>query len=384
MARKSTKKQPEAPQVNIGAEIFSALRDLEKAKGIPVDYMVERLKQALANAYRKDREDHRDVPGENVVVGLSEEGLTMHQIKTVVDDLWDVALEIHIDAARKYNPDLQVGDTVAIPIDIQKFGRIAAQTAKQVVIQGIREAERGMVYESYSSKAQELLTGTVLRIDPTGDIFVRVGQGNEQQDAVLRVSEQIPGEKYEPDDLIRVYVLEVHRANRGPLVHVSRTHPNLVRRLFELETPEIAEGQVEVRNIAREAGSRSKMAVRATMEGIDPVGACVGPRGGRVGAVVDELGGEKIDIVVWSEDPCEYVKAALSPADVVSVTLVPGQKACRVIVPDDQLSLAIGKEGQNARLAARLTGYKIDIKPASQAEEAVEAEVEVETEEVAE
>ena len=389
MARKSTKKQPEAPQVNIGAEIFSALRDLEKAKGIPVDYMVERLKQALANAYRKDREDHRDVPGENVVVGLSEDGLTMHQIKTVVDDLWDVALEIHIDAARKYNPDLQVGDTVAIPIDIQKFGRIAAQTAKQVVIQGIREAERGMVYESYSSKAQELLTGTVLRIDPTGDIFVRVGQGNEQQDAVLRVSEQIPGEKYEPDDLIRVYVLEVHRANRGPLVHVSRTHPNLVRRLFELETPEIAEGQVEVRNIAREAGSRSKMAVRATMEGIDPVGACVGPRGGRVGAVVDELGGEKIDIVVWSEDPCEYVKAALSPADVVSVTLVPGQKACRVIVPDDQLSLAIGKEGQNARLAARLTGYKIDIKPASQAEPEVEAEDEeevelIETEEITE
>ena len=368
MARKSTKKQPEAPQVNIGAEIFSALRDLEKAKGIPVDYMVERLKQALANAYRKDREDHRDVPGENVVVGLSEEGLTMHQIKTVVDDLWDVALEIHIDAARKYNPNLQVGDTVAIPIDIQKFGRIAAQTAKQVVIQGIREAERGMVYESYSSKAQELLTGTVLRVDPTGDIFVRVGQGNEQQDAVLRVSEQIPGEKYEPDDLIRVYVLEVHRANRGPLIHVSRTHPNLVRRLFELETPEIADGQVEVRNIAREAGSRSKMAVRATMEGIDPVGACVGPRGGRVGAVVDELCGEKIDIVVWSEDPCEYVKAALSPADVVSVTLVPGQKACRVVVPDDQLSLAIGKEGQNARLAARLTGYKIDIKPASQAD----------------
>ena len=384
MARKSTKKQPEAPKVNIGAEIFSALRDLEKAKGIPVDYMVERLKQALANAYRKDREDHRDVPGENVVVGLSEEGLTMHQIKTVVDDLWDVALEIHVDAARKYNPDLQVGDTVAIPIDIQKFGRIAAQTAKQVVIQGIREAERGMVYESYSSKAQELLTGTVLRIDPTGDIFVRVGQGNDQQDAVLRVSEQIPGEKYEPDDLIRVYVLEVHRANRGPLVHVSRTHPNLVRRLFELETPEIAEGQVEVRNIAREAGSRSKMAVRATMEGIDPVGACVGPRGGRVGAVVDELCGEKIDIVVWSEDPCEYVKAALSPADVVSVTLVPGQKACRVIVPDDQLSLAIGKEGQNARLAARLTGYKIDIKPASQAEEVVEAEVEAEVEEIAE
>ena len=377
MARRNAKKQPEAPKVNIGVEIFESLRELEKIKGIPVDYMVERLKQALTNAYRKDREDRRDVPADNVVVSLSEEGLSMHVVKTVVEELEDVALEIHVDTARRYNPSLNPGDTVAIPVDIQKFGRIAAQTAKQVVIQGIREAERGVVYESYSSKAQELLTGTVLRIDPTsGDMFVRIGQGNEQSDAVLRSGEQIPGESYKEGDLIRIYVLEVHKPGRGPLVHVSRTHPNLVRRLFELETPEIAEGQVEVRNIAREAGSRSKMAVRATMEGIDPVGACVGPRGGRVGAVVEELHGEKIDIVVWSEDPCEYVRAALSPADVISVTLVPGQKACRVIVPDDQLSLAIGKEGQNARLAARLTGYKIDIKPASQAEPVEEAEEE--------
>ena len=367
MARR-TKKTPEAPKVDIGAEIFASLRDLEKIKGIPVDYMVERLKQALTNAYRKDREDHRDIPAENVVVDLSEKGLSMHQIMTVVDDVWDDGVEIHIDAARNINPNVQLGDNVSVPVDIQKFGRIAAQTAKQVVIQGIREAERGMVYESYSSKAQELLTGTVLRLDPSGDLFVTIGQGNEKHDAVLRASEQIPGETYGPGDLIRVYVLEVHKANRGPLVHVSRTHPNLVRRLFELETPEIENGDVEVRNIAREAGSRSKMAVRAVTEGVDPVGACVGPRGGRVGAVVEELHGEKIDIVVWSEDPCEYVKAALSPADVISVSLVPGQKACRVIVPDDQLSLAIGKEGQNARLAARLTGFKIDIKPASQAE----------------
>ena len=374
--RKNAKKKAETPEVNIGAEIFASLRELEKIKGIPVDYMVERLKQALTNAYRKDREDHRDVPAENVVVNISEEGLTMHQIKTVVEDLEDLALEIPLDAARRINPSLKVGDTVAIPVDIQKFGRIAAQTAKQVVIQGIREAERGVVYESYSSKSQELLTGTVLRIDPsTGDMFVRIGQGNEQNDAVLRASEQIPGETYHEGDLIRVYVLEVHKATRGPLVHVSRTHPNVVRRLFELETPEIADGDVEIRNIAREAGSRSKMAVRATKEGIDPVGACVGPRGGRVGAVVEELHGEKIDIVVWSEDPCEYVRSALSPADVLSVTLVPGQKACRVVVPDDQLSLAIGKEGQNARLAARLTGYKIDIKPASQVEMQEEEEV---------
>ena len=367
--RKNAKKKPEAPKVDIGAEIFASLRELEAIKGIPVEYMVERLKQALTNAYRKDREDRRDVPAENVVVDLSEKGLKMHIIKTVVEELEDTALEIHIDAARNMDPNAQLGDSISIPVDIQKFGRIAAQTAKQVVIQGIREAERGVMYESYSSKSQELLTGTVFRMDPgTGDLFVHIGQGNDKSDAVLRASEQIPGETYQPGDLIRVYVLEVHKATRGPLVHVSRTHPNVVRRLFELETPEIADGHVEIRNIAREAGSRTKMAVRATMEGVDPVGACVGPRGGRVGAVVEELKGEKIDIVVWSEDPCEYVRAALSPADVISVTLVPGQKACRVLVPDDQLSLAIGKEGQNARLAARLTGYKIDIKSASQAE----------------
>ena len=367
MARKNAKKQPEAHKIDC-AEIFASLKDLEKIKGIPVEYMTERLKQALANAYRKDREERKDVPADNVVVDLSEHGLSMHVVKTVVEEVEDTTIEIHIDAAKNYNPSAQLGDTVSIPVDVEKLSRIAAQTAKQVVIQGIREAERGMVYESYADKARELLTATITRIDPNGNIFVRVGQGNEASDAVLRASEQIPGESYAEGQLLRVYVLEVRQTNRGPMVHVSRTHPNLVRRLFELETPEIAEGQVEIRNIAREAGSRTKMAVRAAMEGIDPVGACVGPRGGRVSAVVEELCGEKIDIVVWSEDPCEYVKAALSPADVISVTPVSGQKACKVIVPDDQLSLAIGKEGQNARLAARLTGYKIDIKPASQAE----------------
>ncbi|MDY3771479.1 MAG: transcription termination factor NusA [Candidatus Faecousia sp.] len=368
MARK-TKAAKQEPQIDVGAEIFASLRELEKLKGIPVDYMVERLKQALANAYRKDREDHRDVPADNVVVNLDEHGLSIHLVKTAVEEVEDTALEIQIDAARNYQENAQVGDQIHIPVDYQKFGRIAAQTAKQVVIQGIREAERGVMYESYSSKAQELLTGTVSRIVPgTGDVIVRVGQGNEMSDALLRKDEQIPGETYVEGQLLRVYVLDVRRADRGPMVQVSRTHPNLVRRLFELETPEIAEGQVEIRNIAREAGSRTKMAVRAAMEGVDPVGACVGPRGDRVNAVVEALNGEKIEIVVWSEDPCEYIKAALSPADVLSVTLVPGQKACRVVVPDDQLSLAIGKEGQNARLAARLCGnYKIDIKSASQA-----------------
>ena len=376
MARK-TKAVKQEPQVDVGAEIFASLRELEKVKGIPVEYMVDRLKQALTNAYRRDREDHKDLPADNVVVNLDEHGLSIHLVKTAVEqeNLEDLALEIPLDAARRYKPDAQPGDPISIPVDYQKFGRIAAQTAKQVVIQGIREAERGVAYESYSNKAQELMTGTVLRIDPTtGDMFLRIGQGNDTSDAVLQAGEQIPGETHHEGDMLRVYVLEVHKMGRGPVIRVSRTHPNLVRRLFELETPEIADGQVEIRNIAREAGSRSKMAVRAAMEGIDPVGACVGPHGGRVGAVVKELGGEKIDIVVWSEDPCQYVRAALSPADVIDVSLIPGQKACRVIVPDDQLSLAIGKEGQNARLAARLTGYKIDIKPASQAEPAEETE----------
>lgn len=375
MARNTrAKKTAEAPKVDIGAEIFESLRDLEKLKGIPVDYMVERLKQALTNAYKKDREDHKDVPAENVVVDLTEKGLSMRQVKTVVEEVENPALEIQLDAARNVKADVQVGDPLSISVDISKFGRIAAQTAKQVVIQGIREAERGMAYESYSSKSQELLTGTVLRIDPEGDVIVTVGTGNDAHNAVLRTSEQIPGETYQVGQKLRVYVLEARQGSRSTSVYVSRTHPNVVRRLFELETPEIADGQLEIRNIAREAGSRSKMAVRAAMEGIDPVGACVGPRGSRVAAVVEELHGEKIDIVVWSEDPCQYVKAALSPADVVSVELVPGQKACRVVVPDDQLSLAIGKEGQNARLAARLTGYKVDIKSVSAAAAAPEAE----------
>lgn len=369
MARTSKKKAQENA-IPMNVEIFEALRALEKERGIPVDYMVDRIKQALVNAYRKDREDANKEPaGENVVVELNENVISMVQQKTVVEEVEEPGLEISLDAARNVSPSAQIGDVVSLPIKIEGFGRIAAQTAKQVIIQGIREAERGAAYESYSSKAQEIFTGTVQKIMPdSGDMIVRITQGNERSDAVLRSGEQIPGESYREGDLIRVYVIDVHRSQRGPMMAVSRTHPNLVRRLFELEVPEIADGLVELRNIAREPGSRTKLAVRACQEDVDPVGACVGPRGGRVGAVVEELHGEKMDIVVWSEDPCQYVAAALSPAQVLSVTLVPGQKACRVIVPDDQLSLAIGKEGQNARLAARLTGYKIDIKPASQAE----------------
>ena len=368
MARNVKKKSPE-PQLCQPAEIFAALQMLEKERGIPVDYMVDRIKQALINAYRKDREDHREVPAENVEVELTEAVMSMVQQRTVVEEVENPASEISLDAARNTSPNAQPGDVIRIPVKVENFGRIAAQTAKQVIIQGIREAERGAVYDKYSSKAQEILTGTVLRMDPSGDMYIRIGTGTERSDAILRAGEQIPGEAYQEGDLIRVYVVDVHRSNRGPQVFVSRTHPNLVRRLFELEVPEIAEGLVEVRNIAREPGSRTKIAVRAAQEDIDPVGACVGPRGGRVGAIVNELHGEKMDIITWSEDPCQYVAAALSPAEVLSVDQIPGQKACRVVVPDDQLSLAIGKEGQNARLAARLTSYKIDIKPASKASE---------------
>ncbi|MDD6678079.1 MAG: transcription termination factor NusA [Firmicutes bacterium] len=375
MARTSRKKAAEAPKINIGAEIFASLRELEKMKGIPVDTMAEKLKDGLKKAYSKDCEGHRSVPAENVVVDLTEEGLSMHVLKTAVEEVTDVALEIQMEAAKNYMPNVQPGDVVSIPVEIEKFGRIAAQTAKQQVIQTIRTAEREAAAENNGGKVQELLTGTVIRLEPNGDVFVQIGQGAAATRAVLRADEQIPGETYREGQLVRVYVLENRRMGmRSSLMQVSRTHPNVVRRLFELETPEIASGEVEIRNIAREPGSRSKMAVRATAPDVDPVGACVGPRGGRVGAVVEELHGEKIDIVVWSEDPCEYVKAALSPATVLKAELVPGTKACRVVVPDDELSLAIGKEGQNARLAARLTGYKVDIKSASKAQEVSGAE----------
>ena len=351
----------------MNAEIFAALAQLEKERGIPQDYMLEKITQALIAAYKKDKEGYTD----NVFVEIKDNDMHMYVQKEVVDDVLTPATEISLDEARKINKHADLGDLVNVDVKTQAFGRIAAQTAKQVIIQGIREAERGMIFDTFSSKEHEILSGSVLRADPTsGDLIIRLTGGSDKTSALLSRSEQVPTEHYTEGDMIRVYVVEVRRSNRGPQVIVSRTHPGLVKRLFELEVPEIASGAVEVKSIAREAGSRTKIAVHAAEANIDPVGACVGPRGGRVGAVVDELHGEKMDIVVWSEDPCQFVASALSPADVVSVTLLPGMgKACRVIVPDDQLSLAIGKEGQNARLAARLTGYKIDIKPASQAAE---------------
>ena len=357
----------------MNAEIFAALAQLEKERGIPQQYMIDKITQALVAAYKKDKEGYTD----NVFVEVEDGDLKMYVQKEVVDDVLTPATEISLDAARKINKHAELGDLVNVDVRTQNFGRIAAQTAKQVIIQGIREAERGMIFDTFSSKEHEILTGTVLRVAPdTGDMTIRLGgNSSDRTDAMLAASEQVKGESYREGDIIRVYVVEVRRSTRGPQVIVSRTHPGLVKRLFELEVPEIASGLVEVKSIAREAGSRTKLAVCATQENIDPVGACVGTRGARVGAVVDELHGEKMDIIVWSEDPAKFVAAALSPADVISATVLTGaQKACRVIVPDDQLSLAIGKEGQNARLAARLTGYKIDIKPASQAAEFEQAQ----------
>ena len=351
----------------MNAEIFAALAQLEKERGIPQDYMLEKITQALIAAYKKDKEGYTD----NVFVEIKDNDMHMYVQKEVVDDVLTPATEISLDEARKINKHADLGDLVNVDVKTQAFGRIAAQTAKQVIIQGIREAERGMIFDTFSSKEHEILSGSVLRADPTsGDLIIRLTGGSDKTSALLSRSEQVPTEHYTEGDMIRVYVVEVRRSNRGPQVIVSRTHPGLVKRLFELEVPEIASGAVEVKSIAREAGSRTKIAVHAAETNVDPVGACVGPRGGRVGAVVDELHGEKMDIVVWSEDPCQFVASALSPATVLSVSLLPGAgKACRVVVPDDQLSLAIGKEGQNARLAARLVGYKIDIKPESYKEE---------------
>ena len=253
-------------------------------------------------------------------------------------------------------------------METKKFGRIAAQAAKQVIIQGIREAERSIIYDEFTSKEHEILTGVVSRIEPrTGGVSIKISSNSEFTEAMLSASERIKGEELREGDRIKVYVVEVRKSTRGPQVLISRTHPGLVKRLFELEVPEIFDGTVEIKSIAREAGSRTKMAVWSEDPAVDPIGACVGPRGGRVASIVEELGGEKIDIVKYSESPEEYVAAALAPAEVVSVTLLDEGKSCRVIVPESQLSLAIGKEGQNARLAAKLTGYKIDIKSDAEA-----------------
>ena len=351
-------------------EIFVALAMLEKERGIPQNFMMGKIIQALTTAYKRD---HEGV--ENVIVDVDEEkhDLRMYVQKAVVDeeDYVDPGNEITLADAKHISAKYEIGDMVNIPVDTVEFGRIAAGNGKQVIIQGLREAESGMVYEEYNSKQHEILTGVVTRIDPrNGSVALRIGTGAEATDAILTAGEQVKGETLVEGQRIKVYLVDVRRQSRGPQVVISRTHPGLVKRLFELEVPEIYDGTVEIRSIAREAGSRTKMAVWSNDANVDPIGACVGPRGQRVNNIVEELRGEKIDIIKYSDDPAEYIAAALAPADVVEVRMADdGSKACRVIVPDDQLSLAIGKEGQNARLAARLVGYKIDIKPKSYKDE---------------
>ena len=363
---KGKKKVKEPAGMNI-PEIFAALAMLEKERGIPQTFMMDKIIQAISTAYKRD---HNGV--ENVVVDVDEEHQTlkMYVQKNVVaeEDYVDPLNEMSEEEAKAISAKYQVGDVVNIPVDNTEFGRIAAGNGKQVIIQGLREAERGMVYDEFNSKQHEILTGVVTRIDPrTGAVSLRIGTGTESTEALLLSGEQVPGEELVEGQHVKVYVVDVRRSTKGPQILISRTHPGLVKRLFELEVPEIYDGTVEVKSIAREAGSRTKMAVWAEDPVIDPIGACVGPKGGRVASVVNELGGEKIDIVKYSEVPEEFIAAALAPSEVLEVTLLDEGKSCRVIVPDNQLSLAIGKEGQNARLAAKLTGYKIDIKPESEA-----------------
>ena len=361
---KGKKKVKEPAGMNI-PEIFAALAMLEKERGIPQTFMMDKIIQAVTTAYKRD---HKDV--ENVIVDVDEEHQTLKMFvqKNVVEeeDYVDPFNEIPIQDAKAISAKYEVGDIVNIPVDNTEFGRIAAGNGKQVIIQGLREAERGMVYDEFNSKQHEILTGVVTRIDPrTNAVSLRIGTGTESTEALLLAGEQVPGEELVEGQHVKVYVVDVRRSTRGPQILISRTHPGLVKRLFELEVPEIYDGTVEVKSIAREAGSRTKMAVWSADENVDPIGACVGPKGQRVANIVEELRGEKIDIIKWSEDPAQFIAAALAPSDVVDVIMAEEGKACRVIVPDDQLSLAIGKEGQNARLAARLTGYKIDIKPES-------------------
>ena len=351
----------------MNAEFFAAIEDIEKEKGIPREYMFEKIQQAMLAAFRKDNPEY----GENVEVVIDEAKKRIEVVinKTVVEQVEDPTTEIDAESAMKLSKRAKPGDVVQIQVEPKKFGRIAAQAAKQVIIQGIREAERGMIYDEFTSKEHEILTGVVSRIEPrTGGVSIKISSNSEFTEAMLPPSERIRTEELSEGDRIKVYVVEVRKSTRGPQVLISRTHPGLVKRLFELEVPEIFDGTVEIKSIAREAGSRTKMAVWSSDPAVDAIGACVGPKGGRVASIVEELGGEKIDIVKYSEQPEEFIAAALAPAVVEKVIMLDEGKSCRVIVPEGQLSLAIGKEGQNARLAAKLTGYKIDIKADSDAQ----------------
>ncbi len=340
----------------MNSEFFEALDLLEKEKGISKEYMLEKVEAALTGALK------REIGGTgNIRIKLdpAKKDMKVYRVRTVVEEVTDEYNHLTLDQAKAIAKKYKLGDTVETEIKTKNFGRLSAQTAKQVIIQGIREAERANIVKEYESKSEQIVSALVTKIDPVnGAVILDTGTST----AVLIKAEQIPGEEFEVGDRIKVFITEVHRENaRGPIVTLSRIHPGMVRRMFELEVPEIQDGTVAIKGVSREAGSRTKISVVSNDENVDAIGACIGNRGMRINSVIDELCGEKIDIIKYSEDPVEYVSAALSPAAVKSVEF-DGERSCRVTVAPDQLSLAIGKEGQNVRLAARLTGMKIDIK----------------------
>ncbi len=346
----------------MNTEFFTAIEMIETERGIPQEYMLEKVEAALMSAAKKA---YGSSDNAVVLVNRDKKDIKLCLQKTVIDDsevMEDPNTQIFLSEAHaKHTKRAKVGDIINWEVKTKEFGRIAAQTAKQVIIQGIRDAERGLLYQELNSKEFEILSTVVSRIEPNGNALLTIGKS----EAMLIKNEQIPGEVLKEGDHIKIYVSEVRETKRGPQALISRTHSGLVKRLFELEVPEIFDGVVEVKSIAREAGSRTKIAVFSTDESVDPVGACIGAKGQRIAHICDELKGEKVDIIRYSEDAETYIAQALAPADIISVAADVDSRTCSVVVSDDQLSLAIGKEGQNARLAAKLTGYKIDIKPLS-------------------
>ncbi|BCX31401.1 transcription termination factor NusA [Latilactobacillus curvatus] len=342
-------------------EMLGALDALEQEKGVKKEIVIEALEAALVSAYKRNYGQAQNV---EVEFDQKKGNIHVYAVKEVTEEVFDSRLEVSYQDALAINKAYEVGDTIRFEVTPKDFGRIAAQTAKQVIMQRVREAERSIIYNEYSQYENEIMQGVVERRD---NKFIYVNLGKIE--AVLSKQDQIPNEEYQAHDRIKVYVSKVENTTKGPQVFVSRTHPDLVKRLFEQEVPEIYDGTVEIVSIAREAGDRTKMAVRSTDPNVDPVGTCVGPKGQRVQLVVNELHGENMDIVKWEEDPSDYIANALNPAEVIAVQFNgDNEHTCTVIVPDYQLSLAIGKKGQNARLAAKLTGYKIDIKPESEVE----------------
>jgi len=355
----------------MNAEFFAALDALQTETGISKEYMLEKIEAALTTAFKRDSSANNansaSSGNANVKVYLNEnkKEMKVYQLKDVVEEVENSITQIDLESARKINRRYDIGSVAEIEFKPKDFGRISAQTAKQVIIQGIREAERGLLIKEYESKKEELISATVYKIDPpTGNAILDIGKG----EAVLTKTEQIPGEIIKEGERIKVYVIEVKNQAKGPLITLSRRHAGFVKRLFEIEVPEINDGTVVINSIAREPGSRTKIAVSSNNPDVDPVGSCIGSKGSRINAVVGELGNEKIDIIKYSDDPIEYIKASLSPSNVVDVVVNETERSCRVTVDPAQLSLAIGKEGQNARLAAKLTGYKIDIKTPASAE----------------